>query len=220
MKNVVVAFCLALVCVACGGPRYVDYFPYHDDGRPKPKVAVVTLKDACRSNANWEFSEEMAEGLYCDLMESGQLYVMAQGEVSASSEKRAQYDFLTIDQTFATDFCDADFVAVLELIQHGVVPYDPCSKTEVTDPRGKACLQAISIQVRVKVVDVRCPTPRTVLCEVIKSLYPLDVCVRPESIGAMPWGCGAYYKTPCGIAHYRAIKEISHRLEEVIQCSR
>ncbi len=220
MKKYVIAVCLALVSMACGGPRYVDYFPYHDDGRPKPKVAVVALKDACQSNINWEFSEELAQGLYCDLMEGGQLYVLSQGDVEAPNGKRAQYDFTTIDAAFATDFCEADFVAVLELIDHAVVPYDPCTKTEVSNPKGKSCLQAILTNVRVKVVDVRCSTPRIVLCEVIKSLYPLDVGVRVDSIGGMPWGSGAYYKTPCGMAHYRAIKEISHRLEDVIQCSR
>lgn len=37
---------IALIMAGCSGPRYIDYFPYHDDGTPKPKVAVMPILDS------------------------------------------------------------------------------------------------------------------------------------------------------------------------------
>lgn len=220
MKKFVIAMCLTVLSVACGGPRYVDYFPYHDDGRPKPKVAIVTLKDASSCKFDWEFSDEMAEGLYCDLMNSGQLYVMSTPETGAEMAHKGQYDFFNIDANFAHDFCGADFVAILELIENAVVPYDPCTGTVSNMNRSDVRLQAILTRVRVKVVDIRCQTPRTVLCEVVKAIYPLEPGARADCVGNVAWGTDGYYKTSCGMAHYRAIKQLSERLENIIQCSR
>lgn len=209
-----------MLMVACGGPRYVDYFPYHDDGMPKPKVAVVPLSDNSECGLGWNFAEEATQGLYYELMNSGQLYVLSPEEIGPAWNNRANYDFFGTECAYAKDFCGTDFVAAIELIEHSVVPYDPCTCTEITNPNVKVYTKAILMRVRVKVVDIRCQKPRVVLFEIMKSLYPLNPGTPTDCIANVAWGCPGYGKTVCAMAHQRMICQIAERLEEVTRCAR
>jgi hypothetical protein len=57
MLKIVLSFVLSLLAVGCG-PRYVDYFPYHDDGRPKPKVVLLPVVDESTADLPWDVSQD------------------------------------------------------------------------------------------------------------------------------------------------------------------
>jgi hypothetical protein len=209
-----------LMGVACGGPRYVDYFPYHDDGMPKPRVAVIPLSDNTECGLGWNFTDEVTQGLYYELMNSGQLYVLSPEEIGPAWTNRDQYDFFGTNCAYVKDFCGTDFVAAIELIDHSVVPFDPCTGTELVNGNIKVCTKAILMRVRIKVVDIRCQTPRVVLFEITKCLYPLNPGTPTDCVGNIAWGCPGYTKSICGMAHQRMICQIALRLEEVTRIAR
>lgn len=211
---------MMLLCVACSGPRYVDYFPYHDDGVPKPRVAILPMSDHPESGLDWSFSEEVENGLYYELMNSGMLYVLSPQEIGPPWDKRDNYDIFGNNPDYVKDFCGADIVVALELIEHSIVPFDPCAGREATSPTLLSSTQGILMRVRLKIVDIRCGTPRILLYEVVKNCYPLTPGTCIEHVCAKEYGSDNYAKTQCGMIHRRMICELSSRIEEVARCIR
>lgn len=212
---------MMLMCVSCGGPRYVDYFPYHDDGVPKLKVAIVSLSDHPECGLGWNFSDEVSQGLYYELMNSGKLYALSADEIGPAWNQREQYDFFGTDTTYVNDFCGSDIVAAIELIEHSIVPYDPCTGAEMASRDCKNCSTlGILMRVRIKVIDIRCQTPRVLLYEIVKVCYPLNPGTRADCVCNITFGTPGYAKTQCGMAHQRMIRQLAGRVEEVARCAR
>ncbi len=206
MKNLLFAL-FAIFAVSCGGSRYVDYFPYHDDGKPKPKVALVPVVDSCGCKLPWDMSQEMSQGVYYQLMNVGELYVMSADEIGFVWNKRDSIDFFGTDMSYAKEFCNSDFIVALELIEHSVRPLEGNSN--------HSCNQILTMRMRTKVIDVRRSCPKVVLYEIIKSEY-IVAKAGPIDFGTTCVGSNGYLMTPCGILHQRMVCNICERLEKVI----
>lgn len=204
--------CFAVV--GCSGPRYADYFPYHDDGTAKPRVTLMPVINSCNCDLPWDLSEEFTESLYYELMNSGQLYVLSPQEIGQVWAKSGQIDFFGMDMGFAREFCNADFIVALELIEHSASPCssDACKQGSDFHP----CNRNLCIQMRVRVIDVRGQMPRIALYEIAKTNYSFTSVYDNIDYEKCGWGCERYEKTPCAIAHQRMIQKLTNRLEESI----
>lgn len=203
-----------LMTLAACGPRYVDFFPYHDDGTLKPRLAIIPLTDLTDCDLPWDISCELTESLRENLKYSGEIYVLSQQEVSMALEKSRDYDYFGRDLSFVENFGNTDFVVAMELIQHDIISYENwCllpQSSALCPPSGSVLMTKI----RLKVFDVREDCPRTVLHEIFTCSHAFSQ--RDEvKIGAYTWGSQDYEKSPCCIAHRKMICDLSKRLEEV-----
>lgn len=202
MFKYVIFALLALVSVGCG-PRYVDYFPYHDDGTAKPKIALMPITDSSQCQLPWDFTEEIADGIYYELMNTGQVYMVPPKEMGAGWTKKDSIDFFSCDDySYAADFCNTDFIISMEVLERSEVPCPPCSQT-------------IYVRIRIKILDIRYCEPKVVLYEVFKTSYTgiqKDCGVE----GGICWRSESYPKSYCGMGHQRVIRNLTKRIEEVI----
>lgn len=201
MLKYVIFSLLALVSVGCG-PRYVEYFPYHDDGTLKPKIALMPIIDSSQNELPWQFTDEVADGIYYEFMNTGEFYMVSPKEMGAGWMKRDSIDFFSCDNSYAADFCNTDFIVSMEIIERSLAFCPPCSQT-------------VNVRIRIKILDIRCCEPKVVLYEVFKTSYTgiqKDCGVE----GGIYWKSEGYPRSYCGLAHQRIICNLTKRLEEVI----
>lgn len=213
------AFITMLLAVGCGGPRYVDYFPYHDDGTPKPRVALMPVIDASQSGLPWDISEEITQELYYDLMDHGELYVLTPEEVGPAWTSRGTIDFFGNDLCFVRDFCNTDFIVALELIEHSTAPCDEAG-TPTSASECHSYNNILTMRMRVRVIDIRRPQPRNVLYEIVKSSYIVTPPYDKINYNEICWGSKRFPTSPCGTVHQRMVKNLTSRLEGVIWSAR
>jgi hypothetical protein len=219
MLQAILSAMIALITIGCGGPRYVDYFPYHDDGTPKPRVALMNIVDSSHSGLPWNVSEELSQSLYYELMNSGQLYVLSPVEVGPIWAKQESTDFFDGEMSFIADFCNVHYIVALELVEHSTIPCDPCILASKPFPECYPTNRLMNMRVRIKIIDIRGPEPKVVLYEILRNSYvisPSADCVDYEKVHC---GCQGFHLTPCGKMHQRLIRSLSARIEEVLGCT-
>lgn len=214
MLQIVLSLLVTIMAVGCG-PRYVDYFPYHDDGRPKPKVVIIPVVNTCDNVVPWDISKELTAGIRYEIMDNGELFLFSEEEVNSKLAQMGEVDFFTKEAVFAQNFCEADFVVMIEFMDQKYcdeytvagcpVPFSPCRE--------------VVLKTRVKVIDLRSRCPRIVQQEILSDTY----LVTPECAdvhGKFPeTGRAAYQSTSIGKAHQRMVSNLVSRMERVIKCS-
>lgn len=216
MFQIVISAFLSLMVVSCGGPRYVDYFPYHDDGTLKPKIALMPILDTSCNELPWDISEEISDGIYYELMNSGEFYVVAPREMGLGWAKRNEIDFFTNDYSYVGDFDHTDFIVAMEIIERSITPCNSCSLTS------RECYpinQTMTTRIKIKIIDIRYCEPKIVLYEVFKTCYTA-MPAKGYADGEICWRDPGYSKSFCGTAHQRLIQNLTNRLEEVIWSAR
>lgn len=210
MTRILLTFLFALCFTACSGPRYSDYFPYHDDGVPKPKIVLMPILDRANPSLPWSISEELTDSLYYSLMNSGELYVLSPEEIGSAYTQCSADDFFGNHLNSCKKFCNADFIVAIEIIEHRVVD----------DPSCSPCNRMLNLKARVKAIDVRCSQPSVVLFEIIGANYKTTSPCDKIDYEQYPWGSNNYCKTPCYTAHTRLVQNITNRLEQTFKCCR
>jgi hypothetical protein len=215
MRHIFFSVLIALFAVSCGGTRYVDYFPYHDDGVIKPRIAFIPIKDSSQSGVPWDMSVELSSAMYSELMNSGELYVLSHQEVGDVWSRCSEIEFFGIDLDFTQQFCNADFIVALELIEHSVKPH-PFHSISSPNPESVPCNRMLTMKVRVRVLDVRFGKPKDILYEIVKTDYLITAPYDDLDYSKCGWGWERFHKTPYGMAHQRMINCLTSRLEEAI----
>jgi hypothetical protein len=150
------------------GPRYGDFFPYHDDGSLKPHVVLLPISDM---SGNSELAEELMQGIRQRLMDNADLYIYSEESVNGQLDKAelTGTSFFTPDISYANKFGGADFVVATEIVEcksdlYGDVA-DKCL------PRHLKCKDQFKLKLRMRVIDMRCEQPTVVLLEVFGRNY-------------------------------------------------
>lgn len=222
MIRILLASLISVLAVSCSGPRYVDYFPYHDDGTPKPKVALMPIVVASSVEPT-SIGEEISEGIYYQLMNSGEFYVPTLNEMGVTASSFEEVNILAADISSIKCFANTDFLVGMEVIEHSLNNVDPGSQANFQVCSGSAANRQLSMRVRIKIVDIRYSTPKIVLYEIFKTSYSLSQLKASLSQSKttgdqnlIAWGEPGYENTPFALAHDRLIKSLTARLEEVI----
>jgi hypothetical protein len=197
MLRTLLLFVLSLFTISCG-PHYADYFPYHDDGTPKPQVALLPVIDSSNIKVPCNLSEEMTKSIRYEIMNTGELFLLADQDVQAGLVKIGNADWFESDQAFVQQYCDSDFVAIVELINH---EKSPCVKEGMSK---------LKLSARIKIVDLRCRNPRIIAQEIINNEY-LVCLAQPVCPEAEP-----FHITSVGRAHRSFAIEIAIRMENLI----
>lgn len=207
------ALLAAVLMVGCGS-RYVDYFPYHESGKPKPKVVLLPLRDDTGACA-WDVANELNSGLSYQVMCNGQLFLIADDEVQSRLEG-CSIDYFTPDLSFSKRFCGADYVVALELIEHDIIPYQRGMCLWYVSPQKYHWRSVLQTKVRLRIIDVHCMAPTIVMQEIYTCHYPIPTDKECIDYSRCCWGTDVYPTTPWALAHQRLISELVCRVESVI----
>lgn len=208
MQRLLLATLLSVLTLGCGGPRYADYFPYHDDGRPKPQVALLPIVDHSGKNLPWDLSCETTEGLRYEIRNRGLLFLFSE-EQAQEWLTQGKVDFFTSEETLARVFGGTDYIVLIEFLEHECIPYRPPGIEHSNLPPQTL----LAMKVRVKVVDLHLRCPRVVLQEVITRCF-----TNPCAPSSNLMEADAYTIAVIQKAHQQFLSSLAERIQEVI-CS-
>lgn len=184
------------VLTSCGGPTYVDFFPYRDDGTLKPKVVFLPVNALNKEDDAFACYFDDAIRYYA--MDSGGLYLYSQEEVSAWSAKSGGR---------VEGYRPAEFVVQVECVENAVLPYtNQLNNCIIPTQSNYQC--ARNVVLRLKITDIRCQKPRVILYELLEKS---QVASTKET---------AKTKRIAESLYDKIAKQASDRIEEVILCTK
>lgn len=150
-----------LLLTSCG-PRYGDFFPCHDDGTIKPKIVLLPMSDI---TGQCDRAQDLMQNIRYHLMDRGNLFVYSEEAVNRQLAKMGPVSFFSSDLSFSRQFCPADFVVALELVE---------CRSELYGNVEDACMpphlqrkNLLMVKLRVRVIDLRYNEPIIVLQEIM-----------------------------------------------------
>lgn len=210
---------LALTAFSCG-PRYVDYFPYHDDGTCKPCVAFLPVKDCSNTQCPWNISEELTQGFRYKIRDNAELYLLSSNKVFDNMKKAGDVDYFSNDISYAKEYSNCEFLVAMELIEHKLVPYEKGTISPLYTIHCHKCNYVLMMSMRVKIIDIRGDKPCVILQEIIRSNHMVSKEYDGFDYNREPWGSGGYCRTPYGLAHQRMISDVVTRIENATWMAR
>lgn len=198
-----------VLTTACGGPRFADFFPYYNDGAPKPRVAVLPLYD--RTTAYFDgvdLSREWTEQIYDKMRNNGMLYLVSLPRVEASVSRLGQFDFFRSDELLSREFRDVDFIVLMELMKHQDV------RVPLLGSRSPLGQEMLHTQVRLRVIDMRRCPPQTILQEIFTYWNPLASTCVSSALATMD--LESYRESALGQLDRANARKLVVRIESVI----
>jgi hypothetical protein len=173
------------------------------------------VADYSLASLPWSLSDEFYSGVKEQLLRRAEVFVCPD---PVSYAVPAGLDGIDLVDRHSHElkqrFTDADFVVLMELIDHREVPIDRATmKLEFTD--GGNANHAIQMRMRVQAVDLRGQTAKVVYRETIESNYPI-FSGAVYDVQDHPWGTSKYNFSVLGRAHTVIEKEVAQRLEQYL----
>src|SRR3990167_8662773 len=153
MRRYLPALMLGLLATSCCGNKCNEETSrFHEDGRAKPIVALTSMIDTTSFDAPWSVSEELTTMILSQVSQSGDIYVSSQEEFPYTENP-----FGADISWMKREFHSQEFIVFLELVEHEAVPVTK-NRTSPQDSSTN-----LNMAVRIRVIDLRGPTPKIVL---------------------------------------------------------
>jgi hypothetical protein len=196
--------------------RYGEFIRYHDDGRMKPRVALLPLIDHSAQDLPWDVSEELTTGMSEKLKRNGDIFLTSPDQVSRGFGTQSSEEWVATELPSYRLFApDNDFVVQIELLEHRKEPYSG-QKVQPVYPSKGTTGAVLMMTLHVKVVDIRNQEPRIVLSQYIHSNHLIPQSRMDFDYRQIPWSTRVYKETPVGRAHARLERDIVEQLEQYI----
>lgn len=212
MLRMILAVFFSLVFSGCG-PRYIDFFPYHDDGTIKPKVALLPVINSSECSLPWNVSSELTYGIRLKAMNHGEIYLLSEEETSSRLSQCKAFDLLGSDITFSRNFYNADYIVLLELMEHANAPYEECRLSPLFPADSRHYHLALQIKIRMIVIHVA--SCCVIHQEIMNSSQVIPMDCQNVNYQRHCWGTASYQNTPACQAHERLIHDLVSRIETV-----
>lgn len=211
--------CVMLLFSACNSYKSKEFTRYYDDGRIKPKVALVPILQQNSFPYPWDLSRELTENIRSEVLELGSLFLPA--EVSYMNRLSTYSgDVLSLDPALLESLRqDHDFVAFLELLEHSEERYKGQPIKPVYTVYGEVA-NLLKITMRLSIYDLRGSTPKQVLSEIVHSNHMISKEGAETDYHKVLWQTDAYKTSPYGLAHSRLSKEVADRMAQYITVAR
>ncbi len=210
MKKILLLLTIIVTMVGCDSTDTSEQSRYHKDGRAKPKVAFLPVIDSTDSSLPWSLAQEFTEGLEGRFLRQSNLFLLHDYNVSRwkkgnpmQSEEGALFQEIRNS---------AEFVVIIEIAEHSLVPKITESLFNVKN----APSYHLSMSIRVKVVDLRNETPKTILQEMFTETHTIPWQLSSIDYSKTSWGKTGYFISPLGLAHAGLMKRISGQIEDYI----
>jgi hypothetical protein len=203
-----------IVCLSTGcssRSQYSEQFQYEDDGRAKPKVALVPVFDHSKSTTPWSLSEEFSEAIEERFFQSEKFFLTADlrvlGKTQGSSSEVSPFygDISWLSEINS----QSEFVVFVELLEH-TLSAKPPTGLKMTTP------YTLTISFRIRVVDLREEQPKVILQELQQETFNLSwhtasVNYKKDGLGKM-----TFRFSPLGLAHGQMTKKITGQVQDYI----
>ena len=199
------AVLVTLAAFGCARNGSDEMSRFHEDGRAKPSLAIASILDTTTFDASWSLSEELTDGIMNLVGRNGRIFVHS-CEESPFTNNPFGPDLSWMKREFHSE----EFVAFLEWVEHEFAPVKAKSV-----PIQEASMN-LNMAVRLRVVDVRSPTPKIVLQETIRDSYFVPKTLIPNDYSVDVWGTEGFRKSPMGVAHAQLIRDIADRIADYI----
>lgn len=216
LQRLFLVIMMAFVVTGCG-PRYVDYFPYFDDGTCKPCVAILPVRDCAKGNLAWDLSEEITSTVKCRIRDNASLFLLSEKSVDKTLGRIPNADYFSRDLSFAREFVNCEYVVVMEIIEHSILPYERGRFSPLyPSSAGSRCNSVLAIKVRLRIIDIRDEDrPCIVLQEIVESNHMIPREREFYDYSRDQWGSNEYLLSPFGQAHQRLAKDLVNRIENI-----
>ena len=109
----------ALTAVSCSR-QYSDFFPYHDNGTPKPHVALVPMIEECKPQEPWNVAKDFSLNIRNGLMHHGKIFIPTEGDLQKQIASTTKKELVNSKDLMPfLYFQPAHFVVVTELVGGG-----------------------------------------------------------------------------------------------------
>lgn len=214
MLRCIAVFILSLAVAGCV-PSQTYFLPRDMRDSDAPKVVILPLFDSSNHTLTWNLSHELTKELRSRIIDDRIICILDDETTFNSVLKVRRVSPEDCLNEIGTQFCQAQFVVLLDLVQHDVAHHerllmDPC---EICDEMRLAA--TLMMKVQITVVDVREPSPLIVLQEYMNCNYRIppryEFCCYCHPYKCEEW----YLDTPCDQAHKCLCKQIADRIEQV-----
>lgn len=202
-------FTICLLFTSCQNRGENAEIRYHDDGRSKPSIALLSVIDSSGANLPWDLSDELTYSIKDRIRKSGSLFIQPM--------KKSEQEFVVAANPFQKHipwiketFDQSQFAIFLELVEHSIHPKR--AKNALLDKFTPAC--ELDVTVRIKVVDLRKDQPVTILQELVHQSHLVPKMMSAPT--SLEWSKKSYAVSPIGFAHIQLAKEIVNRIEDYI----
>jgi hypothetical protein len=194
--------------------RYNEFTAYHDDGRAKPVVAMLSVKDRSGDQLGWDLSRELTQEIRRRLLEEGQLFVVKEDHLAALPTQ----SLFGPDLSWASAYKPSEFVVALELVEHNRELVDGSTTARSAIDGGEPCLAGFRInqKVRVRVVDIRGSEPRLAYQELISQRHMAPSNEARIDYMNVSYGTPKFDRSALATAHRRLVDNVAKRLDHYI----
>jgi hypothetical protein len=210
-----IALCLFGSCSS----KYADFFPYYDDGSIKPTLVLLPVEIETDMPLTWDVAKELTNGLYRELMERGKVFMPSSEWLQKVQSCSAQDWHHMQDLQVFRAFLPAHFVACLEIVNYQELPYQRGAFTPLYPAAllpDEACV--ISIQVHLKIVDIRNDKVKLVRQELIQSNHVALKNAIQKSLELRK--VGQFAASPLACIHARLLLDLTCKIENTCLLNR
>ena len=213
MARAMFALGAGLVMLGCEH-RYNEFTAYHDDGRAKPVVALLPVRDRSGDQLCWDLSRELTMEIRNKLLEGGHLYVVREEGMPALGTA-----MFGPDLTWAKAYAPSEFVVALELIEHkrDLVDGSTPMRTALDASDSTTAGFRINQKLRIRVVDIRGAEPRLAYQEMIAQRHMAPSNEARVDYMNVSYGSWKFDHSALATAHRKLVDNVAKRLDHYIQ---
>ncbi|MFZ4773151.1 MAG: CT253 family lipoprotein [Chlamydiia bacterium] len=206
LRSSSVSICLLLF--GCSQSTLSDQTAFHDDGRKKPIVCLLSVFDSSVADLPWSISEEFTTNIQQNLIKSKQLYLI-QDYPLVNYLLSQDHNYKPFQQNL--DILNqlplqSEFVVFLELIRHEFEGENSFVQQK----------NHLGMAMRVRVIDLRGKAPKIILQELLEKKASIQGSLSFVDFRAHPWGSSSFSLLPIGMAHNEFCDLLAERIQEYI----
>ena len=180
-----------------------------------PVVALLPIADKSQCGLNWSLGDELYDEIYDELLDRGDLFFLPDQVVVDGVNKSKGTDYFGRNLNFTDNFGKAEFLVIMEFIEHDIEPYERGKYSQLYPQRASVCPGVLKLRVRIRVIDVRCDEPQIVLQEIVQSNHMIPLDKHSFDYNKCAWGKEEYCRSFFYSTHRRLACDLAERIEKV-----
>jgi hypothetical protein len=200
-------FLTLLLFTSCAERHFsANDFPFHDNGSPKPKIAIVPVLANKPFNESWDLSEELTETITNNFLETKKFYITKDFAVLGKHLKNLNEINPLIEDVnwLYENASSSEFIVFFELVEHSLEPLPSLIPPQSYE---------LKMAMRVHVLDIRSSEPKLVLQELIQDSFHIAIKIDYSKDTLFKT---AFELSPLGSAHSQMCKNLTRRIQDYI----